>query len=204
MNKSQINSNKVSDIRQLQNEIRQPHNVRPVSPMTQRKFDSLTSRMNDMIHTRLARNEIGDACMCMCGGKMHLHMAMTFEDTGSLITPLTYGQNMSRDNQSFHAEHNAIQKLRNRNTKKLMPINIFVMKTTLTGVIGMSKPCAHCLAIMCSLPKKKGYRISNIFYTNCHGNIEKKKLAELMAEEPHVSRLFIERGYKPQLNKLNA
>ncbi len=173
--------------------------ARPVSPMTSRQWWSLQSHMNEMVETRLARNETGDVCTCTNGGKLHLHMAMTFEDTGSHITPLSYGQNMARDNQSIHAEHNAIQKLKSRDTKRLLPINIFVLKTSMTGVIGNSKPCAHCLDIMCYLPPKKGYRISNIFYTNADGNIEKKKLVDLMNDDLHFSTLWSDRGYKPRL-----
>lgn len=171
---------------------------RPVSPMTSKQWNSLYNHMHEMVDTRLARDDEGNVCTCMSGGKTHLHMAMTFEDTGSTITPLTYGQNMARDNISFHAEHNAIQKLKNRDTKKLLPINIFVLKTSLTGCIGNSKPCAHCLSIMCTLPVKKGYRIANIFYTNPDGNIEKKKLNDLLNEDLHFSRLYSDSNYKPK------
>jgi cytidine deaminase len=172
---------------------------RPVSPMTLKHWNSLQSHMENMVNTRLARNKAGDVCTCIAGGKTHLHTAMTYEDTGSHIVPLSYGQNMARDNQSFHAEHNAIMKLRSRDTKKLMSINIFVLKTSMTGIIGNSKPCAHCLDMMLNLPPKKGYRISNILYTNTEGNIEKKKLTELMNDDIHISTLWVERGYKPRL-----
>jgi cytidine deaminase len=167
--------------------------------MTLKHWNSLQSQMEMMVNTRLSRTENGDACTCMNSGKLHLHMAMIYEDKGAHIDPLCYGQNMARDNQSYHAEHNAIMKLKSRDTKKLMPVNIFVLKTTLTGIIGNSKPCAHCLDVMFYLPPKKGYRISNIFYTNSDGNIEKKKLSDLMNEEIHMSTLWVERAYKPRL-----
>lgn len=170
---------------------------RPVSPMTYKQTNSLLSHMNLMIDTRLARNIDGKPCICL--QKMQLHIAMIFEDTGSYINPLSYGQNMARDNMSFHAEHNALQKLKNRDTKKLLSINIFVLKTSLTGVVGNSKPCAHCLAIMLTLPLKKGYKISNIYYTNSDGNIEKRKLSELILDDLHVTKLFLDRGYKLRL-----
>lgn len=173
---------------------------RPVSPMTYKQTNSLLSHMSSMIDTRLARDDAGKPCICL--QKMHHHIAMVFEDTGSLINPLSYGQNMARDNVSFHAEHNALQKLKSRDTKKLLPINIFVLKTSLTGVVGNSKPCAHCLAVMLTLPLKKGYKISNIYYTNSDGNIEKKKLAELLMDDLHITRLFFDRGYKLRIDKL--
>jgi len=126
-----------------------------------------------------------------------MHAAITFLDSGSKIIPLTYGENMIREtDKSFHAEHSAIIRLPQRYSRKLIPINIFVIKTTLHGVIGMSKPCSHCLTLMTTLPQRLGYRIANIFYTNRAGDIEKKKLAELMSEDMHVSKLFSATGYK--------
>jgi cytidine deaminase len=193
--------NELDGIRQYSSRGRQnlPEDSRPVSPMTYKQINSLLDHMNSMIDLRLARNVDGKPCICL--QKMHHHIAMIFEDTGSHINPLSYGQNMARDNVSFHAEHNAIQKLKNRETKKLLPINIFVLKTTLTGVIGNSKPCSHCLGVMLTLPQKKGYKISNIYYTNTEGNIEKKKLNELLNEELHITRLFFDRGFKLRLSK---
>jgi len=161
---------------------------RPVSPFPSRLYNDLHNYMKDMVDKR--------RFACTCTGKMHLHQAITFEDCGSIV-PLTYGQNMIRDiDKSIHAEHNAILKLPQRYSRKLLAINIFVIKTTLSGVVGMSKPCAHCLTIMTTLPQKLGYRIANIFYTIQSGEIEKKKLSELLSEEMHVSKLFSTNGFK--------
>ena len=193
---SQSRQRSDSDSISTRSRSRSPPSCRPVSPMTAKQWSSLYNHMTDMVDTRLARNDNGAVCTCISGGKMHLHMAMTFEDTGSHIIPLTYGQNMTRDNVSFHAEHNALQKLPNRYSKKLLPINIFVLKTSMTGIIGNSKPCAHCLAILSTLPLKKGYRISNIYYTNFDGNIEKKKLNDLFNDDLHISRLYADSNYK--------
>lgn len=176
---------------------------RPVSPMTSKQWHSMHSHMHDMVDIRLGRNDHGTVCNCTNSGKMMLHIAMIFEDSASLINPLSFGQNIVRDNVSYHAEHNAIQKLKSRDTKKLMPINILVLKTSYTGLIGMSKPCAHCLAIMCTLAPKKGYRIMNVFYTNSDGNIEKHKLSSLVSSDNvHVSKLFSVRGYKHKLKEI--
>ena len=48
---------------------------------------------------------------------------------------------------------------------------------------------------------KKIYKISNIYYTNTEGNIEKKKINELLNEELHLTRLFFDRGFKLRLSK---
>jgi len=129
---------------------------------------------------------------------MHLHGAITFTNSGSKIIPITYGENMIRDtDKSIHAEHNAILKLPQRYSRKYQAINIFVIKTTLRGVVGMSKPCGHCLLLMTTLPQAYGYRIVNIFYTNRAGDIEKKKLTELLYDsDVHISKLFSATGFK--------
>jgi len=162
--------------------------TRSISPTTLRMHNDLLYHMYELVYKRTRS--------CTCTGKMHLHQAMTFEDSGSIV-PLTYGQNMIRDiDKSIHAEHDAIMRLPQRYSRKLLPINIFVIKTTMGGVVGMSKPCAHCLTLMTTLPQKLGYRIANIFYTNSSGDIERKKLSELMSEEMHISKLFTATGFK--------
>ena len=171
----------------------------PDIPMTFKKMNSLLSHINEMIDIRLAKNVEGNPCII--SGKMHLHMAMFFEDNGSNIIPLSYGQNGATIYNSCHAEQNALLKLKNRNTKKLTSINLLVIRTTLNGIIGNSKPCAHCLAIMCTLPQKKGYKINNIFYTDQNGTIEKKKLGELLNDDLHISRMYSEKSFKPTFNK---
>jgi cytidine deaminase len=150
-----------------------------------------------MINLRLARNSEG--CPCIKSGRKNLHIAMIFEESGANIIPYSYGQNWSNYNIYYHAEHHSITKLKNRDTKKLLPINIFVLKTTLSGTIGCSLPCAHCIALLCTLPNKKGYRVVNVYYTNSDKEIEKKKLSELLIENPYVSRYHSNRNYKPRL-----
>jgi cytidine deaminase len=67
----------------------------------------------------------------------------------------------------------------------------------------MSKPCAHCLAIMCTLPQKKGYKINNIFYTDQNGTIEKKKLGELLNDDLHISRMYTDKNFKPSFHRVH-
>ena len=173
----------------LTSDLHKPIIPRSVSPITSRLHNDLICNMNEIIRRRCGS--------CMCERNMHMHGAITFIDSGSKIIPITYGENIIRDtDKSIHAGHNAILKLPQRYSRKLLQINIFVIKTTLHGVVGMSKPCAHCLTIMTTLPQKLGYRIANIFYTNRAGDIEKKKLNELLGEDMHVSKLFTATGYK--------
>jgi len=156
--------------------------------------------MNEMISQRLGHDAEG--CPCINMDKNNLHIAMVFQESGSNIIPLSFGQNWAKMTINYHAEHNAIRKLKNRESKKLQAVNIFVLRTTLAGTIGSSAPCAHCLAIMCTLAVKKGYKINNVYYTNNKREIEKKKLSELLIQDPYISRYYYIRGYKPKLNDL--
>jgi cytidine deaminase len=166
-----------------------------------KKFsDSLYEHMEDMIDLRLARNSDGSPCIAL--DKNNLHIAMVFEESGNNIIPLTFGQNWASCTISYHAEHNAIRKLTNRDSKKLQNVNIFVLRTTLAGTIGSSSPCSHCLAIMCTLAKKKGYKINDVYFTNSDREIERKKLTELLKEPPYLSRYYLIRNYKPKLEEL--
>lgn len=162
--------------------------------------NSLLDHMNNMINQRLARNSEGLPCIKL--DKNNLHIAMIFEESGSNIIPLSFGQNWANYNISYHAEHNAIRKLKNRDPKKLHSVNIFVLKTTLAGTVGSSSPCAHCLTVMRTLAIKKGYKIVNVYFTNSDRQIEKKKLTDLLLEDPYVSRYYLIRGYKPKLTEL--
>lgn len=164
--------------------------VRSSSPVSTRLHNDLLHHMDDIIRRRCGS--------CMCDRNMHMHGAITFIDSGSKIIPITYGENMIRNTcKSIHAEIAAIVKLPQRYSRKYQAINIFVIKTTIHGVVGMSKPCAHCLLLMTTLPQEHGYRIANIFYTNRSGDIEKKKLTELLYDdELHISKLFSATGFK--------
>ena len=57
---------------------------------------------------------------------------------------------------TIHAEHYAINKLKTRpKNKKLYKISIVVIKVSPSGLIGMSKPCKHCVENMQKLANRK-------------------------------------------------
>jgi len=200
---SSVSSSRTRSVSPPKISSRSVDSCRPVSPMTAKQWNSMYNYIDTMVDVRLARNDDGNVCTCADGMKGHFHIAMIFEDIGSNIVPLSFGQNIVRGTKSLHAEHNAIIKLRPRYSKKLLPINVLVLKTSLTGLIGMSKPCSHCLVIMSTIPQKKGYKINNIFYTNGEGNIEKHKLQSLLySDDIHVSKHFSDRGYKLNLKSI--
>ena len=93
---------------------------------------------------------------------------------------------------STHAERNAIDKLqRLKRSKHFVKIDILVIRTSATGVIGMSKPCSKCISDMSIYPQIKGYSISNIYYSDEDGKIICTTLATLInSNDRHVSRYY--------------
>ena len=67
-----------------------------------------------------------------------------------------------------HAEIDAILKLKTfpKGNKKLININLMVIRTTAMGKLGNSKPCYHCIQLMNKYAIKKGYLIKKVIYSN--------------------------------------
>ena len=94
-----------------------------------------------------------------------------------------------------HAEHDAINKLKPLERKNhLETINLLVIRISKHNKLLNSKPCANCIQNMKNLPKKKGYNIKNIYYSNENGDIIKTSLRILEKEDLHYSRFY--RQYK--------
>jgi cytidine deaminase len=86
---------------------------------------------------------------------------------------------------TIHAEHYAINKLKTRpKNKKLYKISIVVIKVSPSGLIGMSKPCKHCVENMQKLANRKGYYIENVYFSNSNRQIEKWSFNDL-ENDPH-------------------
>ena len=108
---------------------------------------------------------------------------------------LSFGTNMMGDSDGneagIHAEHNVLTKLKPLKFKKnLESINLLVIRLSKTNKIQSSKPCNNCIKIMDLMPKKKGYKIKNIYYSDHEGNIVKTTLNNLKNEEQHYSRYY--------------
>ena len=117
---------------------------------------------------------------------------------------LSFGFNRTGDSNGHsagvHAEHDAINKLKPLYKKKrLVPINILVIRVSKSNKLQNSKPCANCIQVMKNLPEKKGYIIKNVYYSNDNSEIVKSSLKILEKEELHYSRY-----YKKKMNlKIN-
>ncbi len=124
-----------------------------------------------------------------------------------VFKPLSYGINTYDTGggaNTTHAEANAIINLPSRPKKRhLKKIDILVIKTSINGKIGISKPCVRCLIDMSILPQKKGYIIKNILYSDRDGNIIYTTLKKLLeSNDYHMSRFYKEKKFQPNLQKL--
>jgi cytidine deaminase len=109
---------------------------------------------------------------------------------------ISYGVNKMGDSEGhyrgIHAEHDAINKLVPlRKKKKLRSVNLLVIRLSGKNKLQSSKPCGKCIEMMKTLPVKKGYKIQNIFYSDCEGNIVKTTLRKLDREEKHYTKHHI-------------
>jgi hypothetical protein len=66
-----------------------------------------------------------------------------------------------------HAEIDALKKLPLNRNRRLINIDIFVIRVSQTGVLGMSKPCIKCIRYMSKL---KGYKVKNVYYSDKNGD----------------------------------
>lgn len=110
---------------------------------------------------------------------------------GHVFNLLSYGENYVRPKGSIHAEQDCINKLpsleKNSKVKKVTLVSIRVNRS---GQIVNGKPCFRCIYNMNSAIKK-GYRITEVYYSDCDGNIIRCSLNELNREEnKHRSGLY--------------
>ena len=108
---------------------------------------------------------------------------------------LSYGVNKMGDSEGLqpgiHAEYDAIRKLLPlRRKKRLVSINILVIRVSGKNKLQSSKPCVNCINTMKTLPPKLGYKIEDIYYSSDNGEIIKSSIKNLENEEPHYSRFY--------------
>ena len=79
---------------------------------------------------------------------MHQHALKKNNPANVLSVGINYYKS-SRTDCSTHAEINAIDKLPTlKRSKRLVRIDILVIRTSASGVLGMSKPCSKCISDM--------------------------------------------------------
>lgn len=104
---------------------------------------------------------------------------------------LSHGTNTRlTDKLTTHAEVDAMNHLPlpKKRTKIITEISILIIKATSNGELRNSAPCVHCLKSMYIMPKKLGYKINRVYYSNNDGDIECNKLIDLLkSDKLHVS-----------------
>jgi hypothetical protein len=108
---------------------------------------------------------------------------------------LSFGVNQLGDingnTPGIHAEEDALSKLMPLKYKKhLEPINILVIRLSPKNKLQISKPCSNCIRLLSIIPKRKGYKLENIYYSDADGNIVKTNLQTLENEEKHYSKYY--------------
>ncbi len=94
----------------------------------------------------------------------------------------------------IHAEYDAIRKLLPlRRNKRLVNVDILVIRVSGKNKLQSSKPCVNCIQSMKILPAKLGYRIQNVHYSTNDGSIIKTNLNNLDNEDKHYSRFYKQR-----------
>lgn len=113
-----------------------------------------------------------------------------------LFNVLSYGENVlcpyPCQPWTIHAEDSAIRKLPNVPKKRLKKVDLLVIRTSKTGVLGISKPCHNCIALLQTQLPQKGYRLQKVYYSE-NGEIIETTLRKLSEEEQHMSRYYKER-----------
>ena len=141
----------------------------------------------------LVRNGFIKYKMCECDTIKHISVCLR---KNTVFNILSYGTNIydkEKNGGSVHAEINAINNLPNStNKKKLIKIDLLVIRTSNTGKIGMSKPCVKCIIDLSTIPLKKGYIIKNIYYSDNESKLIKTNLKKLQNDDNlHISRYYI-------------
>lgn len=108
---------------------------------------------------------------------------------------LSYGVNKMGDSNGIepgiHAEHDAIRKLVPlKRNKRLININILVIRLSGKNKLQSSKPCINCINLMRTLPEKLGYKIQTVYYSDQNGEIIKTNLTNLEKDEKHYSKYY--------------
>jgi hypothetical protein len=114
-----------------------------------------------------------------------------------LVGNVIHGENSDREIYSGacyneHAEMSALVKLIKTNNykRKLISVNLLVIKTDKSLRLKNSKPCSKCIEYMSLLPQY-GYRMKYVYYSNASGDIVKVRFNDLCHDENvHVSQRF--------------
>lgn len=93
-------------------------------------------------------------------------------------------------NGTCHAEITSCKKLSKMTSKlKMKSLDLYVLKVSKSGKLGISKPCYHCIKYLKKYTSLIGCNLRYVYYSNSNGNIIKERFVELLdSEQVHISR----------------
>lgn len=105
--------------------------------------------------------------------------------------------NLNSNQSTTHSEVKALLNLKQSEyirKSSYEKVNILIIRVSLTGKLGISKPCLKCIEDLNILPQKKGYIIDRISYSTNEKIIEHTTLNKLTIEsatrEYHISKYY--------------
>lgn len=123
------------------------------------------------------------------------HAAAIFSRNNSAL--LAYGENTYyvgdvSNKWTVHAESSAIDRLPTQpRRKRLVSVDMLVIRTSRTGCLGQSRPCVHCIITMCRTLPLRGYKLDRIYYSDENQKIQMIKLHDLVHDEhQHVTMFY--------------
>lgn len=108
-----------------------------------------------------------------------MQLSWWVKEKNDILKSHSFGYNHTRcyqKNTTTHAEVDAINKLVCNKNKKLITVNLLVIRVNSSGNISLSKPCSNCMNYMNTVAIEKGYKIKYVYYSNSDGTIERMKL----------------------------
>ena len=114
----------------------------------------------------------------------------------ALSVGVNYFCNNCKHMATVHSERDAINRLPLRKSKNLKKVDILIIKTSKTGVLGNSHPCLKCIQDLNILPQKYGYKIRKVHFSNYDGTITSMSLSNLNnSDSKYKSKYYREKNW---------
>ena len=119
---------------------------------------------------------------------------------------ISYGENhyLPSKRNSIHSEVAALKKAiytKNFKKNKKKKFNLVVIKISKRGkCLGNSRPCEKCVRSMIEIPRRFGFTINKVIFSNADGSFTFTSLDELKnSNNNYVSGGYKKLNYKPKL-----
>lgn len=90
-------------------------------------------------------------------------------------------RNGKRQVDTLHAEIDAMNKLPHNSSKRLIQVNMYVIRLGNHGKLANSKPCQNCVTLLANGLTQKGYKLRYVNYSDEQGEISTIAFNRLVA-----------------------